>query len=205
MRVKNIHILCCPLHSTRALQPGDKALIWSLKHHWDQAEGRAEAAKISFFREKKELFSLLRGAGMFPLNKKRILPPTLPSAPSRPQTPPALQPTSSHSATIPEAPSLLLLQDDEDVHEELFRRTESVPEKETELFNVFTPQDKQPLSSTAAIMDVINHNIQRYFSVCNHIKLIIYMSSGTLSHSPSDPKVSMVTRLYCHFALNGLY
>ncbi|KAJ8392168.1 hypothetical protein AAFF_G00079740 [Aldrovandia affinis] len=36
MKSRNAHILCYPSHTTHALQPADKALFRSLKHHWDQ-------------------------------------------------------------------------------------------------------------------------------------------------------------------------
>ncbi|KAJ8389535.1 hypothetical protein AAFF_G00119250 [Aldrovandia affinis] len=39
MKSRNVHILCYPSHTTHVLQPADKALFRSLKHHWDQ-EGR---------------------------------------------------------------------------------------------------------------------------------------------------------------------
>lgn len=42
---------------------------------------------------------------------------------------------------IPEAPPILL-QDDELVYEELVGSTKSVPEEETALFNIVTPQEE---------------------------------------------------------------
>ncbi|KAM3613624.1 uncharacterized protein V6R79_002528 [Siganus canaliculatus] len=39
MKSKNVHVMCYPSHTTHELQPADKSLFKSLKHHWDQ-EGR---------------------------------------------------------------------------------------------------------------------------------------------------------------------
>lgn len=87
-----MHIMCYPAHTTHALQPADKALFKSLKHHWDQ-EGRKWTRMIAGQKlSRMEFFAVFsrawakaatvenaqagfRGTGMFPLNKD-ILPET---------------------------------------------------------------------------------------------------------------------------------
>ncbi|KAK0137432.1 hypothetical protein N1851_026357 [Merluccius polli] len=91
-RSKNVHIMCYPSHTTHALQPADKALFKSLKHHWDQ-EGRKwtrmmagqKLSRMEFFPVFSRAWAKaatvenvqagFRGTGMFPLNKD-VLPET---------------------------------------------------------------------------------------------------------------------------------
>ncbi|XP_039670604.1 uncharacterized protein LOC120567701 [Perca fluviatilis] len=92
LKSKNVHIMCYPPHTTHALQPADKALFKSLKHHWDQ-EGRKwtrmmagqKLSRMEFFAVFSRAWAKaatienaqagFRGTGMFPLNKD-ILPET---------------------------------------------------------------------------------------------------------------------------------
>ncbi|CAM4555686.1 unnamed protein product [Leuciscus chuanchicus] len=92
LKSKNVHIMCYPAHTTHALQPADKALFKSLKHHWDQ-EGRKWTRMMAGQKLSRMEFSAVfsrawakaatienaqagfRGTGMFPLNKD-ILPET---------------------------------------------------------------------------------------------------------------------------------
>ncbi|KAG5278319.1 hypothetical protein AALO_G00097640 [Alosa alosa] len=92
LKSKNVHIMCYPAHTTHALQPADKALFKSLKHHWDQ-EGRKwtrmmagqKLSRMEFFTVFSRAWAKaatvenaqagFRGTGMFPLNKD-ILPET---------------------------------------------------------------------------------------------------------------------------------
>ena len=92
LKSKNVHIMCYPSHTTHALQPADKALFKSLKHHWDQ-EGRKrrrmmagqKLLRMEFFPVFSRAWAKaatvenaqagFRGMGMFPLNKD-VLPET---------------------------------------------------------------------------------------------------------------------------------
>ncbi|KAL2084770.1 hypothetical protein ACEWY4_020288 [Coilia grayii] len=138
LKSKNVHIMCYPSHTTHEMQPADKALFKSLKHHWD-LEGRKwtrmmagqKLSKMEFFAVFKRAWAKattvenaqagFRGTGMFPLNEdiipetafahskttERVLPSTLPSLPTRPQSLPPL-PTEQWSPQLTLNPSALL-------------------------------------------------------------------------------------------------
>lgn len=125
--------MCYPAHTTHALQPADKALFKSLKHHWDQ-EGRKwtrmmagqKLSRMEFFAVFSRAWAKVatvenaqagfRGTGMFPLNKD-ILPETafapskttervLPSTlPSSPTRPQCLLPPPTRPQSLPPQPT----------------------------------------------------------------------------------------------------
>jgi len=133
LKSNNVHIMCYPAHTTHALQPADKALFKSLKHHWDQ-EGRKwtrmmagqKLSRMEFFAVFSRAWAKaatienaqagFRGTGMFPLNKD-ILPETafapskttervLPSTlPTPPTRPQCLLPPPTRPQSFPTLPT----------------------------------------------------------------------------------------------------
>ncbi|KAL2097809.1 hypothetical protein ACEWY4_007016 [Coilia grayii] len=89
MKKHNVHVLCYPPHTTHALQPADKALFRSLKHHWQEA-GRRWIRQTGGKRLPKQLFFSIftpawrkaatvenaqagfRASGMFPVQQEVI-------------------------------------------------------------------------------------------------------------------------------------
>lgn len=91
MQSHRVHVVCYPSHTTHCLQPADKSLFKSLKHHWNE-EGRS-FMRLTGGRKllKGEFFSLFgrawrrastvqtaqagfRGTGMYPVNPMAIHP-----------------------------------------------------------------------------------------------------------------------------------
>lgn len=91
MEAHRVHMVCYPPHATHCLQPADKSLFKSLKHHWN-AEGRAfmqltggrKLLRVEFFsmfaRAWRKAATVqtaqagFRGTGMYPVNPMFLHP-----------------------------------------------------------------------------------------------------------------------------------
>ncbi|KAJ8352285.1 hypothetical protein SKAU_G00237610 [Synaphobranchus kaupii] len=151
MKEKNMHILCYPPHTTHALQPADKALFRSLKHH---CMGKSS--------HRKKCPGRFRRTEMFPLNKdaidQRIYAPSITTERALPPTVSGLPAAAALPPTVPDLPEEPLglytfTDDDQEVVEEVV--LEFLQEEETSLYSVLTQeeascQDEQPSSSTVS-------------------------------------------------------
>ena len=98
MKANNVHIYCFPPHCSHWLQPADKSLFKSVKHHWNEAGWNYTKRSGGGRLQRDEFFSLFltawpkaatvetaqngfRSTGLFPVNRNAI--PNTAFAPSQ--------------------------------------------------------------------------------------------------------------------------
>jgi len=89
MQANNVHIFCFPPHCSHWLQPADKSLFKSVKHHWNEAGWKKTKESGGARIQRDEFFSLFasvwpkaatvetaqngfRATGLFPVNRTAI-------------------------------------------------------------------------------------------------------------------------------------